>query len=326
LKPSSQYEYALYIDESGDPGLVSIRPGDPQGSSEWLVISGVLVRRSMENQVDAWLQEMRRRFVRFKAPDIHFLRLTETNKQIACKYLSTRPIQVFAVCSNKKNMKGYKNPFAEMRSLDKNWYYCWLTRILLERVSHFVLYDSMNKFGQPKAVKLVFSNRGGLSYSQLKAYFELLKLQHRVGGLFLASGQVYFEVIHRDLIEIHPHSALSGLKLADIAASAFFKACDLYHTRGCDTTFASNLKPRVASVEYQGKDDFESYMTFAGYGVKILPSFAGAKLRKEQQEIFRFYGYPRQWWDPTPPTPSPYRMATISPSVASDASDKMPDA
>jgi hypothetical protein len=36
----------------------------------------------------------------------------------------------------------------------------------------------------------------------------------------------------------------------------------------------------------------------SGFGVKLLPSFAKAKLDADQTEIFRHYGYPRQWWDP----------------------------
>jgi hypothetical protein len=36
----------------------------------------------------------------------------------------------------------------------------------------------------------------------------------------------------------------------------------------------------------------------SGYGLKLLPGFAKAKLDSDQAEIFRFYGYPAQWWDP----------------------------
>lgn len=323
---SSDYEYVAYIDESGDPGLSVVRPLDPAGSSEWLVVSCVVIRRENENKADSWLTQMRSRFRNFKAPDIHFYKLTDHNKHAACALIARRPVCIFSVCSNKKNMRGYTNPFAEMRSLDRNWFYCWLTRVLLERVSHFVLADSLIRHGSPKYVKLVFSNRGGMSYSQLKAYFELLKLQGNVGGLYINTGRVYFETINRNLVEIFPHEALAGLKLADIAASAFFKSCDVYNTHACDMRYAATLKPRVACIEFQGRGDSEPYRTYSGYGLKILPSFNGAKLRPDQQEIFRHYGYPRQWWDPTPPTPSPFRMATMSPSVALDASDKMPDA
>ena len=45
---SEPYEYVLYIDEAGDDGLKRVRPLDPIGASEWLVISGVLDRVNNE--------------------------------------------------------------------------------------------------------------------------------------------------------------------------------------------------------------------------------------------------------------------------------------
>jgi hypothetical protein len=36
----------------------------------------------------------------------------------------------------------------------------------------------------------------------------------------------------------------------------------------------------------------------SGFGVKLLPSFARAKLDSDQEQIFKYYRYPRQWWDP----------------------------
>lgn len=315
------YQYVAYIDESGDPGLRSVRPANPNGSSEWLVVAAVLIRRRSENLPSVWMEELRSKFSNFRARDIHFADLNSTNKLIACEYLSRRLVTIFAICSNKKNMVGYKNPFAELRSLDKNWFYCWLSRVLLERLTHFVRRDAKyNSISNPK-LKLVFSHRGGMSYSQMKAYSELLKLQTRVGGLFINSGQVYFDVLDMKLMEVVEHSRMPALKLPDIAASAFFKACDIHNTGSCDPKYAAALKPRVASIEHMDEGEHEAYTTYAGYGVKILPSFKGAKLKPQQGNIFRLYGYPRQWWDSTPHTPSPYRLATLSPTVALDASN-----
>jgi hypothetical protein len=35
--------YVAYIDESGDDGLTRVRPIDPDGATEWFVISAVVV-------------------------------------------------------------------------------------------------------------------------------------------------------------------------------------------------------------------------------------------------------------------------------------------
>jgi hypothetical protein len=64
------------------------------------------------------------------------------------------PIRCFVVCSNKKNMKGYINPWAAQIP-SKNWFYCWLTRVLLERITEFISNDAMKRFRSVRRVKLV---------------------------------------------------------------------------------------------------------------------------------------------------------------------------
>jgi hypothetical protein len=292
------YEYVAYIDEAGDPGLSRVKPYDNNGSSEWLVVSAVVVRRVNEDATVSWVRAITSQFNNHHANAFHFSKLNPAKKITACNGLASREARLFVVASNKKNMKGHTNPFAELKSLDKNWFYCWLTRILLERVTHWVEKRAMKEFGEPRKLKLVFSSRGGLSYSQMKAYFELLKVQSRGQSLFLPTGDLRWGVVQQDLTEIRPHYERAGLQLADVAASSFFKACDKFDTGFCDPRFAKILKPRVASIQ-----DDDGYQIYAGYGVKLLPSFRAAKLLPEQKEIFKHYGYPIQWWDPTSSTP-----------------------
>ena len=52
------YEFIAYIDESGDPGLKKVRPIDPGGSTEWMTISAVLIRRANDHQASAWVSEI----------------------------------------------------------------------------------------------------------------------------------------------------------------------------------------------------------------------------------------------------------------------------
>ena len=56
---SEPYEYVLYIDEAGDDGLAKIKPVDPGGASEWLVIGGFLTRASHEPDVVEWVRDLR---------------------------------------------------------------------------------------------------------------------------------------------------------------------------------------------------------------------------------------------------------------------------
>lgn len=98
----------------------------------------------------------------------------------------------------------------------------------------------------------------------------------------------------RRLLEVAAHNDRAGLHLADTVASAFFKACDFRDTGECDPQFAKLLEPRMGRFpDVLGGE-------IAGYGVKIMPSFRGARLTRDQEKIFKFYGYPRQWWAPGP--------------------------
>jgi hypothetical protein len=72
-----------------------------------------------------------------------------------------------------------------------------------------------------------------------------------------------------------------------------FKGCDIYDTGAIDTQFAKLLEPRMA------RDPNERGGKVTGYGVKLMPRWSIAMLRPDQQDIFRFYGYPgTQWWLP----------------------------
>jgi hypothetical protein len=297
-KLAAPYRFVAYIDESGDPGLNRVKPIDDNGSSEWLIVSAIVVSELNEIECDNLVRAIASNFKNFQSNQLHFSKMNEAKKLFACEKLANFPCRIFTVASNKKNMKGWRNKFAELKSLDTNWFYCWLTRILLERVTHWVESRSIAEFQAPEKLKLVFSNRGGLSYSQMKTYFDWLKMKSNAGSLFLPLGDLRWSVMARELVEIAPSHERGGLQLADIAASALFKACDKFDTGACDPRFAKALKPRVASIY-----DEDGYRIYSGYGLKLMPSFKAANLLQEQKEIFEFFGYPRQWWDPTPSTP-----------------------
>jgi hypothetical protein len=286
------YHYVAYIDEAGDPGLKRVKPLDNPGSSEWLVLSAVVIGEPNEKNVAPWVRGILRK-IRSQQKSLHFTDLQPWNKRIVCKELVTLPARLFVVCSNKKNMKGYRNPFPEKYD-SPNWFYAWLSRLLLERVTHFVREKSIEQHRGIKKVRLEFSSRGGLSQAALNTYFEWLKLKSVGGDTFLPLGDLAWETMHRDLLHIYPHKKRSGLQMADTVASAFFKACDCCDTGACDPTYARLLSDRMCRVP----DGWEGQIS--GYSVKLMPGFKKANLLPEQAEIFRHFGYPKQWWAPNP--------------------------
>jgi len=285
------YDYVAYIDESGDPGLDAVKPLDPAGASEWLVVAAVLIRKENEERARDWIEDIRLQLKSPQLQSVHFRRLRPRwRKELVCDAIAGLPLRCFVVCSNKKNMRGYENPFAEQVP-SKNWFYCWLTRVLLEKLTHFVAADSRRRYRMVKRVKIVYSKAGGLSYPQMAAYYEWIRDKRRGNNQFLNWGDLEYETLHSHLLEVREHSADSRLSLPDVVANSFYKACDKYDTGGCDTRFAKQLVKRMAAIPDIPLGQI------SGYGVKLLPGWEKAKLDEDQQEIFKHFGYPRQWWD-----------------------------
>ncbi|WP_083444938.1 DUF3800 domain-containing protein [Pseudorhodobacter aquimaris] len=157
---SDPYEYVLYIDEAGDDGLKRVRPIDNAGATEWLVISGVLVRHNNEEKVVDWVREIREDINVRQGPALHFKNLSLTKKLRACQMIAEKQLICFAVCSNKKNMCGRSNERAAKMG-GKQWFYNFCVCFLMERATDLCLRDSMQKYGAPRYMRVVFSQRGG---------------------------------------------------------------------------------------------------------------------------------------------------------------------
>lgn len=285
--PQLDYHYVAYIDESGDSGLKRIKPLDTVGSPEWMIVAGVLIRAESEPEVADWIRSARIALADPQLKDIHFAKLNHWRKRIMCERIVQHPVRAFMVASNKKNMRAYRNKLAE-KTPSQNWFYCWMTRLLLERMTNFVAYDSRARYGEVKRVKLEFSENGGLRYGQLKAYYEWIRAKSHAGNMFLTQGDIEYDTIHPLLMDVYAHKDRAGLKLPDTVAGAFYQACDNIESGACNPSYAIKLSGAMA----KSPDTHQK----AGYGVKLLPGLRKAALSREQERVFRFYGYPRQWW------------------------------
>lgn len=144
--------------------------------------------------------------------------------------------------------------------------------------------------GWVEAIKAEFRNhqRPDIHFSGLNPAKRLKACQ-----MMAALDARYFVVAsNKKNMEGYPHQDREGLQLADVVASAFFKACDKHDTGACDPSFAKALKPRMA------REPNKVSGQISGFGVKLMPSMRKAKLDADQASIFKFYGYPGQWWCP----------------------------
>lgn len=285
--------YVAYIDEAGDDGLNTVRPIDANGGCEWLMLSAILIDIGREQEADAWLSEILNDLPRYRLKHLHFKHCNTIQGRIVCEKIAALPLRAFVVASNKKNMRRYQNPFAAQIP-SKNWFYCWLTRLLLERVTYAAFQRSMRDYGEPRLLQIEFSERGRFSYPQLMAYYQWLKMKTQAGRNMLPLGDLSWEVMSRQYFQVRPNEDRSGLQLADAIASAFLRACDIHSVSNRDAECAKLLEPRMA----REPDTLDGRLH--GFGVKLMPGWGKARLLPPQQEIFRHYGYPNpQWWMPT---------------------------
>lgn len=288
------YEYIAFIDEAGDSGLASVRPVDPNGSTEWLVLGGVLIAAEREKDVLPWVWEALKA-ARTKQKLLHFAKLRHDASKVAiCRFMADLPARYFVVCSNKKNMVGYKNPFpaatAEMLSgrpagWNYNWFYYWISRVLLEKMSHYALHRSMKDHGAPRTMRVEFSENQGLNYEELGFYYDLLKMRDDTDTQVRKFDHISWDVMDRQQLHTFRHENRAGLQLADVVASAFYQACDNQFTGPCNYEFARALGPLMTIKSGKRRP--------AGYGVKLMPHMDDAKLTPDQSLIFREFGYPR---------------------------------
>lgn len=287
------FDYIAYIDEAGDPGLKRVKPLDENGSSEWLIIAATIVDAAREKQVVQWGRDFVDLSGSRQTNQVHFRKLNDAAQIATCARFAELPLRGFVVCSNKKNMKNWKNPFVEAMAVTLvgtlsryQWFYYWVSRVLLEKVTDWVYRHSMAKLGRPGRLKIEFSERGGIRYDEIDQYYRLLREHDRAGTQFVTYDAINWSVVHRELIEAYPHNSRAGLVLPDIVASSFFAACDK-HDRGKppNPLSAFKLDPRMARRR-AGPEQ-----TPAGYGVKLMPSVKEAKLDDDQFRIFRHSGY-----------------------------------
>lgn len=277
--------FVAYIDESGDTGLEQIKPFQPRGASEWLVLSCFLVKEENDDKCLGWIREIQSKFKNVQSPHLHFADLIPAKKLIACEVAATKPCRFFIVASNKKNIQRYRNP--NIDNGNKSWIYWWLSRLLLERVTDFCERQTPPARRGEDKMRIIFSRRGGLLYRDFERYLTRLHWQSVLGTLFIDYGDLCWSVIDFEEIRVLDHKSRAGLQLADIGAGAFYQSLEQNRPANCIATYAKALKPRLARSGKNG---------ILNYGIKTMPELKDMGLSREQLEIFEFYGYPTKGW------------------------------
>jgi hypothetical protein len=281
------YYYIANIDEAGDPGIRRVRPIDNPGGTEWLVLGCSLIEAKSQGDQVAWVRAVLDGVGMKQQTVLHFRDLDEWRKPLVCQDIARRPVSLFAMLSNKKNMKGYQNLRAAARSqgipMDQV-FYNWCVRVILERITDCCYRHSMLTYGEPRHVKVILSERGTHGYARAIWYNQILKDQSKNGTTFINKRTINWRVFDTRLIEVLPHQLDAGLQVADVVASAFYQAVDILPPTKWNADNARLLKPRVAHQEG----------LFENCGITFLPfRYYEGELRPEQIDIFESYGFHR---------------------------------
>ncbi len=271
--------YVIFVDEAGDPGIRSVNPGTSGGASEWFTMGAMVISQSRDNETVAWAREVKEAVRQTQKPFFHYKDVPAgERRRRCCEILATKPCRLFAVASHKPNMSGYENPRPEGRN-GQFVFYNWVLRVLLERVSHWIRARSLKDHGEVRPARLVLSATGGMRYTQMLAYHELLRLQGK--NAYLNARTVAWDVLHQSLYEPVPARTNAGVQLADIVASAIYQAA---HVDGVnwDLEPALALKPKLCANKG----------TVENCGLTLMPLKHSQRcLDASRRRLFEAYGF-----------------------------------
>jgi hypothetical protein len=242
------------------------------------VLSAVVVQVGTQREA-VWVRDILREIRLDQRQHLHFQPLDDWRKSIVCSRIADLPLRCFVVVSNKRNMRGYENPDAAKVSAGRTWFYWWMTRLLLERVTLFCERRAQRDFGESRLVRLEFSRRRGLRYAHLQSYLYWLRMQSRAGALFLKRGDLRWSVVDPiNEVDVYDHAERAGLQIADSVASAFYQAVNGEPVP--DARFAMALKDRM----YRDPSG-----AIFGHGFKLMPSGYERRAPSHQRAILDFY-------------------------------------
>lgn len=217
--------FRVYIDESGDEGFV-FRP-DGSGSSRWLILSAVVVRKKDDLRLVRALEAARVILKREPRSSLHFCRLKHDHRLPYLRTIAAEPIETVSVLIHKPSIRRPEN-FQGMKHL----LYRYASRLLLERVSWCCReqHDPEAKGG----AEVVFSNRAQMSYDDLRGYLRVLQGQETT---------IDWDFINPELVRAVEHSKLAGLQVADAVASSLYAALNPNSFGDVESRYSKLLRP-----------------------------------------------------------------------------------
>lgn len=245
-------------------------------------MSAVVVRAENETTTVKWAKDIIRDIDQHQMTHLHFSKLREDKKSIVCNAVANLPLRSFTVLSHKKNMKNHRNLAAEKARVNRTaWFFCWMSRLLLERVTAYCEYRSMNDYQELRKVRIEFSERGGVNIDDIKAYYRYLSQQSELNMLYLDLYQPAWPVVDIDQFFIYPNRMRAGLQLADAVSSSFYHAVE--------RTNEGLVRPQFAKLLHKTVCINPKTALRYGFGLKVMPTWIPSRLPPDQADILNHY-------------------------------------
>jgi len=255
--------FRAYIDESGDEGFKFRKFPGETASSDWFVLAAFVTRKKMDLETVKVIDQVRQEFALPAKKHIHWKKLKHSQKVRYTQIIAALPARLIAVCVHKPSL------LEAEKFQDRYRLYFYSVRYLIERIS-WLARDRHNptKWGGDGTVELMFSNRQGMSYDEMRDYLRLLKKQKKMGQDI----RIEFDKVPVDKLKTQTPGRSMGLQLADATAGAFFNAIERDKFNNTEPRYLKTILP----ILYRHKNRLQ------GYGLKIVPTEALTTLRNEE--------------------------------------------
>lgn len=246
------------MDESGCEGFSFRTSASRQASSDWFVLAAFVTRKRTDIETVKVIDQVRREMELSPRKHVHWKDLKHAQKVRYAQLISQLQARIIAVCVHKPSLVEPET-FRERYRL-----YFYRVRYLVERLS-WLARDRHNpaKWGGDGTVEMVFSNRQGMSYDEMRDYLRRLDRQQRQGQ----DVRIDFEHVPTEKLSTNTPGRCMGLQLADAAAGAAFNALERDRF--------GNTEPRYLRILGQILYRFNS--EYIGYGLKVVPHEACAE-------------------------------------------------
>jgi hypothetical protein len=200
-------EFVAYIDEAGDEGFRF-----ESRSSEWFVLSALVVQKARDLETVKVIDVVRETLNVASRKVLHFRELKHHHR---LPYLDA----IASIMPCTINILVHKPSLRQVDTFKARYrLYFYTTRYLLERVSWYCRDSRQGGSGGDGHAELVFSNRAGMSYEEMRTYFRSLAED--------PACSIEWSIVRSEEIVAYTADKRMGLQLADAVASSFYCAVE----------------------------------------------------------------------------------------------------